>query len=62
MNMADLRKRNTTELKSELIDLLRSKFNLRMQLSTQQSNKTHQIRNIRRDIARIRTILHQPTV
>lgn len=50
------------ELKSELKELLRAQFSLRMQLSTQQSNKTHEIRKVRRDIARVRTVMQQANI
>jgi large subunit ribosomal protein L29 len=59
MIATDLRLRNIADLKVELVELLRSQFSLRMQLSTQQTNKTHAIRNVRRDIARVRTVIHE---
>jgi large subunit ribosomal protein L29 len=59
MNRSDLIKKNVEELRTELKVLLRAQFSLRMQLSTQQTNKTHEIRNVRRDIARIRTVMRQ---
>jgi large subunit ribosomal protein L29 len=59
MNRTDLIKKNVDELRAELRVLLRAQFSLRMQLSTQQTNKTHQIRNVRRDIARVRTVMQQ---
>jgi large subunit ribosomal protein L29 len=57
MKTSDLRTKSMDELKVELKDLLRAQFSLRMQLSTQQTNKTHEIRKVRRDIARVRTIM-----
>jgi large subunit ribosomal protein L29 len=45
------------ELQSELLELVRAKFSLRMQHATQQLGNTTQLRNIRRDIARAKTIL-----
>jgi large subunit ribosomal protein L29 len=36
---------------------MRAQFSLRMQLSTQQSTKTHELRRVRRDIARVRTLI-----
>jgi large subunit ribosomal protein L29 len=59
MNRSDLIKKNVDELRAELKVLLRAQFSLRMQLSTQQTNKTHEIRNVRRDIARVRTVMQQ---
>lgn len=58
MNANELRNKNTDELRQELKDLLRAQFSLRMQLATQQTNKTHELRRVRRDIARVRTVLH----
>jgi large subunit ribosomal protein L29 len=59
MNITDLRAKDMAGLKTELKELLRAQFSLRMQLSTQQTNKTHEIRRVRRDIARVRTVMHQ---
>lgn len=59
MNITDLRAKDLAGLKTELKELLRAQFSLRMQLSTQQTNKTHEIRRVRRDIARVRTVMQQ---
>lgn len=59
MNINDLRAKDMEGLKTELKELLRAQFSLRMQLSTQQTNKTHEIRRVRRDIARVRTVMQQ---
>jgi large subunit ribosomal protein L29 len=59
MKASELRGRSTDELNRELQSLLRAQFNLRMQKATQQLNNTSQIRKVRRDIARVRTILNQ---
>ncbi len=61
MKASELRKKNPDELKQELKELLRAQFSLRMQIATQQSNKTHELRRLRRDIARVRTVLHSMT-
>ncbi|MCK8269155.1 50S ribosomal protein L29, partial [Erwinia amylovora] len=45
------------ELNNELIELRRAQFSLRMQLATQQLNKVDQVGKVRRDIARVRTVL-----
>ena len=58
MKASELRNKNTDELRQELKELLRAQFSLRMQLATQQTNKTHELRQVRRDIARVRTVLH----
>lgn len=62
MNITDLRTKGIPELRTELKELLRAQFSLRMQLSTQQTNKTHEIRKVRRDIARVRTVMHETNV
>lgn len=59
MRASELRTRSPEELSRELQSLLRAQFNLRMQKATQQLNNTSQIRKVRRDIARVRTILNQ---
>jgi large subunit ribosomal protein L29 len=55
----DLRTRTPVELQQELLELLRAQFGLRMQHTTQQLSNTTQLRNVRRDIARVKTILSQ---
>ena len=55
----DLMTRNPVELQQELLELLRAQFGLRMQHTTQQLSNTTQLRNVRRDIARVKTILSQ---
>lgn len=47
------------ELKADLLTQLESQFKLRMQKSTGQLNQTHLLKQTRRDIARIRTVLRQ---
>jgi large subunit ribosomal protein L29 len=59
MKAAELRSKSTDELNQELQSLLRAQFNLRMQKATQQLNKTSQIRKVRRDIARVKTLINQ---
>ncbi len=58
MKARELRTKDMGELKQELKELLRAQFSMRMQLATQQSNKTHELNRVRRDIARVRTVLH----
>lgn len=58
MKASELRNKSADELRQELKNLLRAQFSLRMQVATQQTNKTHQLRQVRRDIARVRTVLH----
>jgi large subunit ribosomal protein L29 len=59
MKANELKAKTTEELKQEVKELLRAQFSLRMQLSTQQTNKTHELRKVRRDIARVRTVMQQ---
>lgn len=57
MKASELRSKSVEELGGELIELRRAQFSLRMQLATQQLNKVDQMGKIRRDIARVRTVL-----
>jgi large subunit ribosomal protein L29 len=59
MKTNELKKKNYDELKTELMSLLRSHFNLRIRHATQQLENVSQLRNVRRDIARIKTELNQ---
>ena len=59
MKASELRAKSADELTQELQSLLRAQFNLRMQKATQQLTNTSQIRKVRRDIARVRTLLNQ---
>jgi large subunit ribosomal protein L29 len=59
MKASELRNKNETELKSELLGLLREQFNLRMQRASGQMSKGHLMRNVRRNIARIKTVLNE---
>ncbi len=59
MKASELRGKNGDELQKELNDLLKAQFGLRMQLATQQLGNTSQIKKVRRDIARVRTVLKE---
>ena len=59
MKASELRAKSDDELKKELSDLLKAQFSLRMQLATQQLAKTSQVNKVRRDIARVRTVLKE---
>ena len=50
------------ELNQELLDLLKAQFGLRMQLATQQLSNNSQIGKVRRQIARVRTLLREKAV
>jgi large subunit ribosomal protein L29 len=57
MKATELRSKSVDELNAELIELRRAQFSMRMQLATQQLNKVDQVGKVRRDIARVRTVL-----
>ena len=59
MKTSELRGKDAGALTKELQDLLKAQFSLRMQKATQQLTNTSQIRKVRRDIARVRTVLNQ---
>ena len=59
MKPSELRGKNGGELQKELEALLRAQFGLRMQLATQQLSNTSQLKKVRRDIARVRTIMKE---
>ena len=59
MKPSELRGKQPAELEKELESLLRARFGLRMQLATQQLSNTSQLKKVRRDIARVRTILKE---
>ena len=59
MKASELRAKNNDELSKELHDLLKAQFGLRMQLATQQLTNTSQMKKVRRDIARVRTVLKE---
>ena len=57
MKAVELRAKSPDELQKELMELLRAQFGLRMQVATQQLTNISQLRKVRRDIARVRTVL-----
>jgi large subunit ribosomal protein L29 len=59
MKASELRGKNGDELKKELEALLRAQFGLRMQLATQQLANTSQLKKVRREIARVRTVMKE---
>ena len=59
MEAQELRSKNEGELRKELSELLQEQFNLRMQKGMGQLSHTHQIKRVRRDIARVRTVLNE---
>jgi large subunit ribosomal protein L29 len=59
MHPTELRGKSGEELQKELEGLLRAQFGLRMQLATQQLTNTSQLKKVRRDIARVRTLMRE---
>jgi large subunit ribosomal protein L29 len=57
MNAQELRSKTVSELRIELHNLLREKFSLSMQRGTGQLSRPHQVKKVRKDIARINTVL-----
>ncbi|MBB3173302.1 large subunit ribosomal protein L29 [Endobacter medicaginis] len=59
---ADIRAKSADELKTMLLDLKREQFNLRFQRATGQAEGTSRSREVRRDIARVKTIIAETGV
>lgn len=57
MKSDELRKLSKDDLNKELNDLLREKFNLRMMLGSGQDVKPHLLNNVRKRIARVKTVI-----
>lgn len=62
MDTSALREKNGQELTDELLNLRREQFNLRMQQATGQLVRPHEYRRVRRDIARIKTVLREQQI
>lgn len=59
MEAKELRDKSEVELKTELQDLLREQFNLRMQKGTGQLSNSARMKSVRRDVARVMTIMNE---
>jgi large subunit ribosomal protein L29 len=59
MNAQDMREKTEIELREELSGLLREQFNLRMQRGIGQLATPHDLRRVRKDIARIKTVMNE---
>lgn len=59
MKATELREKSVEQLNEQLLDLLRDQFNLRMQKATGQLTQSHLLSQVKRDIARIKTVLKQ---
>ena len=59
MDVKEIRKKSDKELRDELMALRKEQFSLRMQHAVGQMPRGHQIRNVRKDIAKIKTVLNE---
>ena len=59
MKVEDVRAKSDDELKEQLLDLRKESFNLRFQTASGQLENTARVRQVRRDIGRIKTILNE---
>ncbi|VAX77018.1 50S ribosomal protein L29 [Serratia symbiotica] len=57
MKAQDLREKSVEELNAELLNLLREQFNLRIQLASGQLKQTHLLKQVRRNVARVKTLV-----
>ena len=57
MELKELRHKSSADLQAHLLELHKEQFSLRMQKATGQLAKTHDIRNVRREIARVNMLL-----
>ena len=58
MKIDEVRGLTPDQLTEQLVSLKKEQFNLRFQAATSQLEKTHRVQEVRRDIARIKTVLH----
>ncbi len=59
MKTSELQDKKVTELQASLIELLKEQFNLRMQRGSGQMGRPHQFKQVRRNIARVRTVMNE---
>ena len=59
MKAKELREKSVEDLNAELRNLLREQFNLRMQAASGQLQQTHLLKQVRRNVARVKTLLTQ---
>ncbi|MFV3387679.1 50S ribosomal protein L29 [Pseudomonas sp. NY15364] len=59
MKATELREKSAQQLNEQLLGLLRDQFNLRMQKATGQLGQSHLLSQVKRDIARVKTVLSQ---
>jgi len=59
MNASELKDKTAEELQTILLDLRKEQFNLRMQQGTGQLSRPHQMKQVKKDIARVHTVMNQ---
>lgn len=59
MKASELRNKSAADLQQEILSLAKAQFGLRMQVATQQMTNTSELRRVRRDIARVKTVLKE---
>ncbi len=59
MKASEMREKSVSELKEELHGLLREQFNYRMQKASGQLSQSHKMKEVRRNIARVNTVLNE---
>lgn len=59
MKASELRTKSAADLQQEVLSLTKAQFGLRMQVATQQMTNTSELRKVRREIARVKTVLKE---
>lgn len=62
MKASELRTKPAADLHQEMLSLTKAQFGMRMQVATQQMTNTSELRKVRRDIARVKTVLKEKGV
>ncbi len=62
MKASELKAKSAADLQQEILSLTKAQFGLRMQVATQQLTNTSELRKVRRDIARVKTVLKEKGV
>jgi large subunit ribosomal protein L29 len=59
MKLKEVREKTEEKIKCDILDLLHVQFNLKMQAASKELKETHLLKNTRRNIARLKTLLHE---
>lgn len=59
MKASELKAKSVADLRQEVLSLTKAQFGMRMQVATQQMTNTSELRKVRRDIARLKTVLKE---